>query len=64
MSDSLTPLALYPILWGAKTTKVKPNLLSLQHQDVNSPMISSLLQCFGLHFPEASDKGQVEIKLH
>ncbi|KAI9540830.1 hypothetical protein NQZ68_036587 [Dissostichus eleginoides] len=41
-----------------KTTKVKLPLLSRQHQGVNSPMISSVLQCFGLHFLEASDKGQ------
>ncbi|KAG7223356.1 hypothetical protein INR49_015712, partial [Caranx melampygus] len=41
-----------------ETTKVKLPLLSTQHQGVNSPVISSMLQCFGLHFLVVSDKGQ------
>lgn len=55
-------IVLYAV-W-ARTTEVKLPLLSKQQQGVNSPMISCMLQCFGLHFLEASDKGQVEIKLH
>ena len=41
-----------------------PFLSAQRHKGVNSLVMSSMLQCFGLHFLQASDKGQVEIKLH
>lgn len=66
MYDSLSlPVSIVLHAVWAKTTKVKLPLLSRQqHRGVDSPVISGMLQRFGLHILEASDKGQVEIKLH